>query len=109
MALGTITIADKTVFGDKRCTYGTGVLTTGANYAANGEAIVAGDFGLNKIDYLQLGSNATNALLVVLNWDKANSKILAFESDINADQPLKEAEANDDFSTYIFNWMAIGS
>lgn len=109
MALGTITIADKTVFGNKRVTFGTGVLTTGANYVANGEAIVAGDFGLNKLDYLQLDSNATNALAVVLNWDKANSTILAFEADIDADQPLKEAEANDDFSTYIFNWMAWGS
>lgn len=108
MALGAITIAGRTVMGNKRVNYGTGVLTAGANYIANGEPVVPGDFGLKILDHLEVSTNGTNALAVPLVWDKANSTILAYESDVDTDQPLAEVGANDNFSTYIFNWKATG-
>jgi len=107
MALGAVTVVDHTVFGNKIVKYGTGLFTSGANYAADGEPITASTFGLSRLDVLLLSPAGTAALAVPLVWDKANSKILAYTSAGDGD-PLDEASANDDFSTYTYNWVAVG-
>jgi hypothetical protein len=108
MALGAITIAGKTAFGNKRVTYGSAVLSTGANYPADGEPIVAGDFGLNKLDHLQLETAGSLTIGNPLRWDKATSVIVAYECGADGD-PMDEAPGNQDFSTYTFTWMAWGT
>jgi len=107
MALGAVTEVDHTVFGTKIVRFGTGLLTSGGNYAADGEPITAATFGLSQLHFLFLSAAGTAALAVVLIWDKANSKILAYTSAGDGD-PLDEATANDDFSTYTYNWVAVG-
>jgi len=107
MALGAVTEVDHTVFGNKIVRFGTGLFTSGGNYAADGEPITAATFGLSQLHFLFLSAAGTAALAVVLIWDKANSKILAYTSAGDGD-PLDEATANDDFSTYTYNWVAVG-
>jgi hypothetical protein len=108
MALGAITIVDKTVFGDKRVTFGSGVLSTGANYPSDGEPITAADFGLNTLLHLQVETAGSLSIGVALRWDKATSVLVAYECGADGD-PLDEAPNASDFSTYTFTWMAWGN
>ena len=70
MAL-TITIPDagRTVIGNKRLVFGT--LAFDASYPTGGEALTAGDLGLDKIDHITFTSD-----VVQCYW--ASNKLLAY-------------------------------
>jgi len=111
MALGAITVNDKTVTGNKRVNRGTGYLTSGANYSADGEAVTAATFGLSVLEDLDLSIAGTDTVGVVLRYDAATSKILGYECDVDVagtNQPMTELAGNHDGSTYLFNWKATG-
>ena len=102
MAL-TITIPDagRTVIGNKRLVFGT--LAFDASYPTGGEALTAGDLGLDKIDHITFTSD-----VVQCYW--ASNKLLAYygDNDAGADGEFAQAANTDDLSAANVGFFAIG-
>ena len=102
MAL-TITIPDagRTVIGNKRLVFGT--LAFDASYPTGGEALTAGDLGLDKIDHITFTSD-----VVQCYW--ASDKLLAYygDNDAGADGEFAQAANTDDLSAANVGFFAIG-
>ena len=105
MAL-TITVPDagRTVIGNKRLVFGTIAFdSTYDNEAAGGEALTAGDLGLDKIDHITFTSD-----VVQCYW--ASNKLLAYygDNDAGADGEFAQAANTDDLSAANVGFFAIG-
>ena len=101
MAL-TITIPDagRTVIGNKRLVFGT--LAFDASYPTGGEALTAGDLGLDKIDHITFTSD-----VVQCYW--ANDLLLAYYDNAdNADGEFAQAANTDNLSAANVGFFAIG-
>ena len=102
MAL-TITIPDagRTVIGNKRLVFGT--LAFDASYPTGGEALTAGDLGLDKIDHITFTSD-----VVQCYW--ASNKLLAYygDNDAGADGEFAQAANTDNLSAANVGFFAIG-
>jgi hypothetical protein len=102
MAL-TITIPDagRTVIGNKRLTIGT--IAFDSSYPTGGEALTAGDLGLDKIDFITFTSD-----VVQCYW--ASDLLLAYygDNDAGADGEFAQAANTDDLSAANVEFFAIG-
>lgn len=115
MALGAITEIAKGVMGDRKYAILDVQLTSGANYADNGEAF---DYGLVpgfnlQIDFVSAEAGvpttpAVNGIVVV--WDRAAKKLVYFQGDnaAVAAGPLIEVAANTDLSTSSARLFVVG-
>jgi len=104
----SITISGRTVHGNKRKTWGTGNLGT---YVADGVAVTASSFRLNRLDYVTVQSSydAANNVGTPLGFDRANSKIVAlYDRTPAAAQALLDA-ATDSLALQLFTWEAYGT
>jgi len=107
MAVST-TVLGRTVHGNKRKTWGTGNLGT---YAADGVAVTAANFRLNRLDYVVVQSSydAANNIGTPLGFDKTNSKITAlYDNAVAAAAALADAAA-DSLALQLFTWEAYGT
>jgi len=102
MAL-TVTIPDgaKSVFGNKRITVGT--IAFDSSYPTGGEALVAGDIGFDKIDFITFSSD-----IVQCYW--ASDKLLAYygDNDNAAHAEFVQVTSTDDISAANVSFFAIG-
>ena len=102
MAL-TITIPDagRTVIGNKRLVFGT--IAFDSSYPTGGEALTAGNLGLDKIDHITFTSD-----IVQCYW--ASNLLLAYygDNDNAADAEFVQVANTDDISTANVGFFAIG-
>lgn len=95
-----------TLSGDYRVSLGNRIMTMGTGnlgtYAAGGIAVSAAQVGLGRIESLVVEPVGG----YVFSYDKANGKVLAYQSD-DAVDPLDEVGSTD-ISASIFRWTAIG-
>jgi len=102
MAL-TITVPDagRTVIGNKRLVIGT--IAFDSSYPTGGEALTAGDLGLDKIDHITFTSD-----VVQCYW--ASDLLLAYygDNDAGADGEFAQAANTDDLSAANVGFFAIG-
>jgi hypothetical protein len=102
MAL-TITVPDagRTVIGNKRLVFGT--IAFDASYPTGGEALTAGDLGLDKIDHITFTSD-----VVQCYW--ASDLLLAYygDNDAGADGEFAQTANTDDLSAANVGFFAIG-
>lgn len=79
MALGTITMVDKTTFGNRRVRVADVQLSTGANWTAAGESLLPTQVGLKRIIAAKILGPATNGTLAFpVMYNHATNKLLAF-------------------------------
>jgi hypothetical protein len=97
----TITLSGDymTSVGNRIMTHGTGNLGT---YSSGGIAVTAAQLGLGVVEILNL--EAAGGYL--FRWDKANGKVMAYQSD-DAVDPLDEVGSTD-ISAVVFRWNAFG-
>lgn len=102
MAL-TITIPDagRTVIGNKRLVFGT--IAFDSSYPTGGEALTAGNLGLDKIDHITFTSD-----IVQCYW--ASNLLLAYygDNDNAADAEFVQVANTDDISAANVGFFAIG-
>jgi hypothetical protein len=102
MAL-TITIPDagRTVIGNKRLVFGT--IAFDSSYPTGGEALTAGNLGLDKIDHITFTSD-----IVQCYW--ASDLLLAYygDNDNAADAEFVQVANTDDISAANVGFFAIG-
>jgi hypothetical protein len=102
MAL-TITIPDagRTVIGNKRLVFGT--IAFDSSYPTGGEALTAGNLGLDKIDHITFTSD-----IVQCYW--ASNLLLAYygDNDNAADAEFVQVTNTDDISAANVGFFAIG-
>ena len=102
MAL-TITIPDagRTVLGNKRLVFGT--IAFDSSYPPGGEALTAGNLGLDKIDHITFTSD-----IVQCYW--ASDLLLAYygDNDNAADAEFVQVANTDDISAANVGFFAIG-
>ena len=100
MALGTVTVVKRTVFGNMRVTIADVNPSSGANYTTGGEVFGAAQLGLTGqvVAVVPVGSpiDATNK--TVLQWNPATGKLVAYNQTANTDVGLIEAASNTDLS-----------
>jgi hypothetical protein len=88
----------------------TGLITVTGTPTAAGDAITAAALGLTRIEHLDLEgaytTAATPATAVLPVYDKANGKIVFFDSGDAAGNPFPD-EA-DDLSDYVLRFAAFG-
>ena len=102
MAL-TVTIPDgaKSVFGNKRITMGT--IAFDASYSTGGEALVAGDIGFDKIDFITFSSD-----VVQCYWTADKLEAYYGDNDNPAHAEFVEVTASDDISAANVQFFAVG-
>lgn len=116
MGNGTVTLSgDPLDFGISR-KYVFGTLALSSSYATQGDSFTAGQFGLEKIDFLTMdtGTPGTATTAYVLAWTPATTtgqtaafKIQAFQSG-GAAAPLAEVGAGVNLTTFTADFMAVG-
>lgn len=87
-----------------------GRLTLAGTYATGGFGIAASDFGLSRLDSLELGAAwvTTNALLT--GYDSANGKVKLYEGGATAnDSPFDEIDNTNSVASYVIDVVAYGA
>lgn len=101
MALGTVTVVKRSVFGDMRMTIVDVNPSSGANYTTGGEVFGAAQIpGVTGQVFavIPAGSpiDATNK--TILQWNPSTGKLVAYNQTANTDVGLIEAASNSDLS-----------
>lgn len=109
--MATISVAHRTVFGNKRVRIVD--FTFDTSYPDNGEPLTASDLGLNVVEAVVPAGPAVKAdgtLAVAVSYDRTNSKLLAFWGDNNNanDAPLIEVADTTSLDGYVVRLIAIG-
>ena len=84
-------------------------VTFDSSYPDNGEAITAANFGLRKVDQIICGPAVASdgSTAVLISWDRANSKLLAFESGASG-AVFPEKGGTESLDTYVAQLVVVG-
>lgn len=103
----TVDTNGRQVVGQQRVVRGR--LTLSGTYATGGFAIAASDFGLSRLDSLQIGSAWLTTTALVTGYDSANGKIKLFETGAVVDTPLDEVDNTNSVANYVIDVVAYGA
>jgi hypothetical protein len=101
MALGSVTIVKRTVFGDLNVTICDVRPTSGANYTTGGETFGPAQIGATGtiLGVLWIGGGTNNANQPVPKWVPSTGKLMQFRQVDASTVGLAEAAAGSDFSS----------
>ena len=101
-----VTKVGETVVGNQRMAWGTATLS--ASYATGGDTLVVRDTGLQTHETVSIAGSGDGGQL--LEWDGANSKVLAYQFDYDAvaDGVAIQRVATTDLTGLSFTWQAWG-
>lgn len=102
MAL-TFTTTRTNYMGDQKVVYGT--VTFDSSYATGGEALDETQIGLHRLDFINFNQGEDG---YVVHWDKANEKLMLFESG-TASAGLDEQDSTNDMSAVVVEFQAFGA
>lgn len=112
MAIGTIT---SPAAGEGGASASTPVRMVSLSFAGDGAYATGGTADFEDSLKAHLGENATLLAVIenggnggyVVKYDRANDKLMVFESDIDSDQPLKEVDNAANLSGTTFKILAV--
>jgi len=84
--------------------------TPSSSYATGGETFTAVNFGLSRLDYVEVEPSLREitGYLPVWNESRTAPKIVMLCAGANAGDPLVEETATTDLSTFPFRMIAVG-
>lgn len=115
MALGTLTLIDATVLGNRKARTYDVVPSSGANYTAGGETITPANVGLRRIitaicdGAATTSTGGTSFTVKALYQTDGSVKLSAQRTAAAVNSPLLEAAGNTDLSTYSVRITFVGN
>lgn len=88
-----------------------GRITCSGTYATGGFAVAASDFGLSRLDSLEISGGAwTGTTGLIAGWDSANLKIKLFEGGATpTSNPFDEKGNTESVANYVLDVAAYGA
>jgi len=111
MALGTVTIVKRSVFGNFRVTIADIQVTAGANYTTGGESLPPSKLGLNQIFFADCGPAVSSTPTTFqVAYNTTSSKLVAYGQNATPGPAVAQPQvtANTDLSGFTARCTFIG-